>query len=59
MGWFSGDKADIEFRAEAFNLFNRVNYSAMSTDLASATFGQATPQRAGARDFQFGARLSF
>jgi hypothetical protein len=58
LGWFSGDKADIEFRAEAFNLFNRVNYSAMSTDLASATFGTATATY-GARDFQFGARLSF
>jgi hypothetical protein len=58
VNWFSADKADLEFRAEAFNVFNRVNYSAMSTDLASATFGKATATY-GARDFQFGARLSF
>jgi Carboxypeptidase regulatory-like domain/TonB dependent receptor len=58
--WFGGDKADAEFRAEAFNVFNRVNLTTMQSDLngSAATFGKATSSF-GARDFQFGIRFSF
>lgn len=58
MRWFGGEKADIEFRREAFNIFNRVNLTNMVSDLANPEFGHAT-QTFGARDYQFGIRLSF
>jgi hypothetical protein len=56
--WFGGEKADVEFCMEAFNIFNRVNLTNMLSDLANPEFGHAT-QTFGARDFQFGIRLSF
>jgi hypothetical protein len=35
------DKLRLNFRAEAFNIFNHPNYSISSTALSSSTFGQA------------------
>ena len=35
-------KTRIEFRAEAFNVFNRVRFGTGSTQLQSATFGVLT-----------------
>jgi hypothetical protein len=57
--WFAGDRANLRFSAEAFNLFNRVNLADPNTTLNStATFGRSTTARA-SRNIQFGMRLSF
>jgi hypothetical protein len=48
----------LEFRADAFNLFNRVNLNAPQGNLTSAQFGRSTTS-SGARQFMFGARVSF
>jgi hypothetical protein len=56
--WFRGDKADGEFKAEAFNIFNRVNPSTLISDTSNSLFGKATSTFP-ARQFQFGVRLSF
>jgi hypothetical protein len=50
----------LEFRAEAFNLFNRVQFAAPSTDVNSpATFGVITGQANRPRIMQFALRLNF
>jgi hypothetical protein len=50
----------IQFRAEAFNVFNRVNLRLLPAqgNLASGTFGRAT-QSNPAREIQFGLKLIF
>ena len=35
----------VQFRAEAFNITNQVNFSGVSTSLGSATFGRVTSAR--------------
>jgi hypothetical protein len=50
----------MEFRAEVFNLFNRVQFAAPSTDVNSAfTFGIVTGQANRPRIMQFALRLTF
>jgi hypothetical protein len=50
----------LEFRAEAFNLFNRVQFAAPSTDVNSSfTFGVITSQANRPRIIQFALRLSY
>ena len=51
----------LGFEANAFNLFNRVNFSAPTANLSSALFGRITSTRAGTnpRQIQFGLKLSF
>ena len=49
----------LQFRAEAFNLFNRVQFTPPNTQFGSSTFGQVTAQYNQPRLFQFGLRLSF
>ncbi|HYP08710.1 MAG TPA: TonB-dependent receptor [Bryobacteraceae bacterium] len=53
-----GERFNAQFRAEAFNLFNRVNLLQPVSDLANASFGRSTGSRPG-RNLQFGVRLSF
>jgi hypothetical protein len=56
--WFFHEAAKLQFRAEAYNVLNRVNLSSFSTDISSGTFGLAT----GAftpRSIQFAGRLEF
>ncbi len=53
-----GERSFIEFRAEAFNLFNKTNFGGPNADLSSSSFGlirSAYP----ARQLQFAARLVF
>ena len=61
------ERIGLEFRAEAFNILNRAQFSAPNTNLSSAgSFGQITqPFNPGAtgtgtpRQFQFMLRLNF
>ena len=48
----------LQIRCEMFNALNHTNFSGISTDLNSASFGRFTSTR-GARVVQFNARLTF
>jgi hypothetical protein len=57
--WFLGQEgANLQFRAEFFNLFNRVNLGQADGNLASPFFGRSASQY-GPRLIQFGLRLAF
>jgi hypothetical protein len=49
----------LDFRAEAFNLFNRVVFSNPNTNLNSASFGLVTGQSNSARQMQLALKLYF
>jgi len=51
-------EANLQFRAEAFNVFNEVNMFGPNSTLSSPSFGQIS-SAAGARVLQFALRLSF
>ena len=66
------EKVNLQFRAEAFNLFNHPNFGTIQTSLSSPTFGQATEmlntrlaglnprfQNGGPRSMQFAVKLQF
>jgi hypothetical protein len=62
------EKANIQFRAEAFNLFNRANFGPPSliaytgsadNEQPLATFGRIRSTVTSARQIQFGLRISF
>ncbi len=55
---FNVDRFGFEFRADIFNLFNRVNLTAPDSDLSSGTFGFSTSQNI-PRSEQFGIHFSF
>jgi hypothetical protein len=48
----------LQFRAEAFNLFNRVNLQRPNGNMAQGTFGRST-QAFAARELQFALKLIF
>ena len=48
--------SSLQFRAEFFNLFNRVNFNAPNTNFLSGEFGQVTSAGEGRR-VQFGVKL--
>lgn len=65
-------EAVLQFRAEAFNIFNRPNFGYVDPTITDATFGQPTTmlngslgtvapqyQQGGSRSMQFSLRLSF
>jgi hypothetical protein len=57
-GWKLGDLANLTFRADLFNAFNRVNFNTVNTyDLAS-NFGMVSSANA-AREIQLSLRLAF
>ena len=57
--WFLGTEgAKIQFRAEFFNFFNRVNLTNVNNQVNGAAFGKSTSTYP-ARDIQFALRLSF
>ena len=49
----------IEFRAEAFNTFNRVQFGPPDTTINNSTFGQITWQQNSPRTLQLGLRFLF
>ena len=55
-----GENARIEFRMDAYNLFNNLNFNptSISNNIANSNFGQATSALA-ARTITLGARFSF
>jgi hypothetical protein len=48
----------MQLRFEFFNLFNRVNLGAVSSNLSSSTFGRSTSQL-NPRWIQIGAKIMF
>lgn len=56
--WFVREGARLQFRAEAYNVLNRVNLNGFDTDLASGTFGRATSTFT-PRSIQFVGRIEF
>jgi hypothetical protein len=57
--WFFGSEgANFLFRAEFFNLFNRVNLDRAVGDISNPNFGRST-RAFGARNIQFGAKIEF
>jgi hypothetical protein len=56
--WFFSEKMRIEAKGEVFNLFNRSNLTAVTSDLSSGSFGQATSQLP-PRSLQLHLRASF
>ena len=57
--WAITESVALAFRAEFFNIFNRVQFSPPNTQPGSATFGQVTAQYNQPRLIQFALRLSF
>lgn len=53
------DWSNLEFSAQAFNIFNRVQFGPPATNLASAVFGQVTSQANSPRTLQFDLRYAF
>lgn len=55
-----GENARIEFRMDAYNLFNNLNFNptSISNNIANSNFGQATSALAG-RTVTLGARFNF
>ncbi len=53
------ERATLNFRVEAFNLFNRVQFGAPNTQLQNAQFGWITRQANNPRLLQFAGRISF
>ncbi len=49
----------LQFRTEAFNVFNRVQFGSPNTSVTSTTFGQITSQANTPRQLQFGLKLMF
>jgi hypothetical protein len=56
--WFRGEGSVFQFRAEFYNLFNRVNLNSFDGNLTDGTFGKATGVFT-PRTIQLGARLEF
>lgn len=57
-GWRFGDKANLSFRADLFNAFNRVNFQSVSTYDKASNFGMVSGAYA-AREIQLSMRFSF
>jgi hypothetical protein len=54
------ESSNLEFRAEAFNLLNSVNYQAPTSDISSSSFGSYTSSSVyPARQLQVALRLSY
>jgi hypothetical protein len=52
------ERHKVEFRAEAFNVFNHTNFNAVGTSFGSGTYGELTSAR-DPRVFEFALRYQF
>lgn len=50
---------NLELRAEAFNIFNRVNFGIPVLDISSSAFGRISNTATVAREFQFGLKINY
>ena len=57
MPW--SEKHTIQFRTEAYNVFNHTNFADPGANINSPTFGQITTQAGGNRVLQFALRYEF
>jgi outer membrane receptor protein involved in Fe transport len=57
-GW-PNERANVEFRVEAFNIFNQVNFADPNNVNASAGFGQISTTIASPRILQLGLKFNF
>jgi carboxypeptidase family protein/TonB-dependent receptor-like protein len=53
------ERVNASFRAEAFNLFNHVNFSAPNTTPTDTNFGRITGTQSAARSWQFALKISY
>ncbi len=63
-GFALSERADLQFRAELFNIFNRANFGApslttFSRGRASGSFGRITTPATSAREIQFALKIVF
>jgi hypothetical protein len=54
-----GDRANIEFRAEFFNLFNHPQFNDPGTGFGTAAFGQVLSMAVSPRIIQFALKFNF
>jgi hypothetical protein len=53
------ESMNVEFRAEAYNVFNMMNYGTPNPDLSTPSFAQVTSLSTTPRQMQFSLRLNF
>lgn len=53
------ERVNTSFRAEAFNLFNHVNFSGPNTNPTDTNFGRITGTQSGARSWQFALKITY
>ena len=53
------ERLRVQFRAEAFNAFNRVQFGVPNTSINSSSFGVISSQQNSPRNYQLGLRLLF
>jgi hypothetical protein len=53
------EKLKLQFRAEAFNVFNRVQFGVPNVNINSNAFGVISSQQNSPRNLQLGLRLLF
>jgi len=56
---FLGEGRNLQFRAEFFNIYNNVNFTAPVTSLSNAAFGRYVSNATAPRVIQFGLKLNF
>jgi hypothetical protein len=54
-----GESRYFEFRAESFNLFNRVMFAIPNTALGGTNFGAVTSQQNSPRQLQMGLKFNY
>jgi hypothetical protein len=54
-----GSERQLEFRVEAFNVFNHINDGNPNVDITNANFGRITGMSGRPRQIQFGLRLAY
>ncbi len=57
-GWTFAERYTLDFRADAFNVFNRVNFAGLDANVNDSSFGLVQSADA-AREIQLSLRLSF